>query len=400
MMASALPARRHHRRRPRPDLQRPLRDLPDGAWPAPRSSRSSRRAASTCAGAAWSAARRCRSRCSTPTSARSSLNLKTRKAATAARAGQARRRAGRELRARRDGPARPRRRGAARGQSAADLRAELGLRQVGPYRDYPGDGPHRAGDVRRHEHHRLSRPAAGQGRAGAVRLLRRRASLRRDRHRAVRARAHRHAAGRRGVDARVGLRLARLNLGLSFGSGGRTPPRTGNRHGGLAEAPYNVYPTQDGYIAIICVGERTGSRCSTRWSREDLRADPRFATLKTRVANIDSSTSSSASSPAQFTKQPLFELLMKHRVPCAPVRKLERGRERSAPARARHAAMGRASRARPHRRAPSADALRRRAAMPHQPSRSSAPTTSGVLRDWLGLSRRRRSRSSRARRVI
>ena len=34
------------------------------------------------------------------------------------------------------------------------------------------------------------------------------------------------------------------NLGMYFGRGGRNPPRTGNRHGGLAEAPYNVYPTR------------------------------------------------------------------------------------------------------------------------------------------------------------
>ena len=45
------------------------------------------------------------------------------------------------------------------------------------------------------------------------------------------------------------------NLGLHFSMGNSVPPRTGNRHGGMAEAPYNVYPTQDGYIAIICVGE-------------------------------------------------------------------------------------------------------------------------------------------------
>lgn len=32
-------------------------------------------------------------------------------------------------------------------------------------------------------------------------------------------------------------------------------PRTGNRHGGLAEAPYNVYPASDGYVAIISVNE-------------------------------------------------------------------------------------------------------------------------------------------------
>jgi crotonobetainyl-CoA:carnitine CoA-transferase CaiB-like acyl-CoA transferase len=50
------------------------------------------------------------------------------------------------------------------------------------------------------------------------------------------------------------------NLGLHYGSGGAAPERTGNRHGGLAESPYNVYPTQDGHIAIICVGETRAER--------------------------------------------------------------------------------------------------------------------------------------------
>src|SRR5262249_26366368 len=43
------------------------------------------------------------------------------------------------------------------------------------------------------------------------------------------------------------------SLGLWFGSRGKpVPQRTGNRHGGLAEAPYNVYPTKDGWLALIC----------------------------------------------------------------------------------------------------------------------------------------------------
>ena len=36
-------------------------------------------------------------------------------------------------------------------------------------------------------------------------------------------------------------------LGMSFGQGWTDAGRTGNRHGGLAESPYNVYPTSDGY---------------------------------------------------------------------------------------------------------------------------------------------------------
>ncbi|MEO7402415.1 MAG: CoA transferase, partial [Burkholderiales bacterium] len=46
------------------------------------------------------------------------------------------------------------------------------------------------------------------------------------------------------------------NLGMWWDSKGAMPARTGNQHGGLAESPYNVYPTKDGYIAIICVGEQ------------------------------------------------------------------------------------------------------------------------------------------------
>ena len=46
------------------------------------------------------------------------------------------------------------------------------------------------------------------------------------------------------------------NLGMYHGLGNKNPPRTGNRHGGLAEAPYNVYPTADGYVAIICNNNR------------------------------------------------------------------------------------------------------------------------------------------------
>jgi len=32
------------------------------------------------------------------------------------------------------------------------------------------------------------------------------------------------------------------NLGLFYGSGGEAPPRTGNRHGGMAESPAVLCP--------------------------------------------------------------------------------------------------------------------------------------------------------------
>jgi len=112
------------------------------------------------------------------------------------------------------------------------------------------------------------------------------------------------------------------NLGLYYGSGGAAPPRTGNRHGGLAEAPYNVYPTRDGYIAIICVGEMHWTSLLKVMGREDLGDDPRFQDLKGRVEHLDEIDAVVGGFTSQHDKQPLFELLMRDRVPCAPVRDL------------------------------------------------------------------------------
>lgn len=118
------------------------------------------------------------------------------------------------------------------------------------------------------------------------------------------------------------------SLGLHFATAGqdreqRPPPRTGNRHGGMAEAPYNVYPTSDGYIAIICVGDVHWRSLLTAMERSDLAQDPRFASLKGRVAHIDEIDSVVGAWTRGFEKQTLFALLMQHRVPCAPVRDLD-----------------------------------------------------------------------------
>lgn len=113
------------------------------------------------------------------------------------------------------------------------------------------------------------------------------------------------------------------NLGLHYGSGGKAPARTGNRHGGLAEAPYNVYPTNDGHIAIICVGETHWKSLLATMDRQDLLNDPRYADLKSRVEHMDEIDELVSGFTARHDKQGLFELLMKNRVPCAPVRGLD-----------------------------------------------------------------------------
>ena len=112
------------------------------------------------------------------------------------------------------------------------------------------------------------------------------------------------------------------SLGLMHGDG-EAPPRTGNRHSGLAESPYNVYPTRDGYIAIICVGETHWQTLARLMGREELLADPRFATLKSRVAHMDLVDEIVGGWTRGWDKQALFELMIGNHVPCAPVRDLK-----------------------------------------------------------------------------
>lgn len=112
------------------------------------------------------------------------------------------------------------------------------------------------------------------------------------------------------------------NLGLFYGSGGQVPMRTGNRHGGLSLCPYNVYPSNDGHIAIICNHETHWQGLLRAMGREDLIADQRMASMNARVANMDMVDGMVASWTGQHDKQSLFARLIKERVPCAPVRDL------------------------------------------------------------------------------
>jgi CoA:oxalate CoA-transferase len=110
------------------------------------------------------------------------------------------------------------------------------------------------------------------------------------------------------------------NLGLYYGSGGRTPIRNGNRHGGMSLCPYNVYPTQDGYVAIICNHQRHWEALVLAMGQPALGLDPRMTTMKDRVANMDFVDDTVGAWTGSRGKQAVFDLLTQHRVPCAPVR--------------------------------------------------------------------------------
>jgi formyl-CoA transferase len=86
----------------------------------------------------------------------------------------------------------------------------------------------------------------------------------------------------------------------------------------MSLCPYNVYPTSDGYIAII-----TNNEQHWRWLVDALKCpqlaeDPRFVTVKERVSNMDALDAAIGEITRGYTKAALFDLLIKNRVPCAP----------------------------------------------------------------------------------
>jgi len=115
------------------------------------------------------------------------------------------------------------------------------------------------------------------------------------------------------------------SLGLWWGKHGNdgVPPRTGNRHAGMAEAPYNVFPARNGWVAIICVGETHWRKLLTVIGREDLAEDPRFADLKRRVEHIDDVDAIVSEWTSTLDKQDIFDRLIQCGVPAAPVRNLD-----------------------------------------------------------------------------
>jgi CoA:oxalate CoA-transferase len=110
------------------------------------------------------------------------------------------------------------------------------------------------------------------------------------------------------------------SLGLYYGSAGEAPMRTGNRHTGMSLCPYNVYPTSDGYVAIITNNDQHWQWLVEALGCRQLAADPRLQTVKGRVDHMDEVDAAIAEVTRGYDKASLFSLLIKHRVPCAPVR--------------------------------------------------------------------------------
>ena len=112
------------------------------------------------------------------------------------------------------------------------------------------------------------------------------------------------------------------SLAVALGTPDEEPMRTGNRHGGLAEAPYNVFPAVDGYVAIICVSDEQWRSLAGAIGRPELASLPEFATRGGRVLVMDEVDAAIAEWTAQQSRAAVVECLSRAGVPVAPVRTL------------------------------------------------------------------------------
>jgi crotonobetainyl-CoA:carnitine CoA-transferase CaiB-like acyl-CoA transferase len=97
---------------------------------------------------------------------------------------------------------------------------------------------------------------------------------------------HRDATGR-GQQVDIGMldtHVAWLaNQGMNYLATGENPPRLGNQHPNIV--PYQVFPTQDGYVVLSVGNDPTFRRFCENFGVAHLLEDPRFATNAARVGN-------------------------------------------------------------------------------------------------------------------
>jgi len=101
-------------------------------------------------------------------------------------------------------------------------------------------------------------------------------------------------------------------------SNANSPERTGNRHGSMAVAPYNAYPTADGWITLLCPTDAHWQRLCAQMD-DPATADPRFATMAGRCEHMDDLDAVVGRWTRTLAKEHLTRRLTDLKIPCAPV---------------------------------------------------------------------------------
>ncbi|WP_436348502.1 CaiB/BaiF CoA transferase family protein [Natronorubrum sp. FCH18a] len=101
------------------------------------------------------------------------------------------------------------------------------------------------------------------------------------------------------------------------------PARTGNKHSGLAIAPYNTYEVEDGHVAIICISERHWENLTEVMGRAELSEMEKYSSKALRAQHIDEVDGYIEAWLDGKTKNEVMEILLESNVPSAPVKTVE-----------------------------------------------------------------------------
>jgi len=111
------------------------------------------------------------------------------------------------------------------------------------------------------------------------------------------------------------------NQGMNYLATGENPPRLGNQHPNIA--PYQEFPTKDGYIILAVGNDPTFERFCKAFGQQALLADPRFATNPIRVQNRQLVTETLTPVMNSKTTAEWIEALEALKIGCGPINTLE-----------------------------------------------------------------------------
>ncbi|MBW8270503.1 CaiB/BaiF CoA transferase family protein [Caldovatus aquaticus] len=111
------------------------------------------------------------------------------------------------------------------------------------------------------------------------------------------------------------------NQGMNYLATGENPPRLGNQHPNIA--PYQEFPTKDGYIILAIGNDPTFERFCKAFGLEHLLADPRFATNPKRVENRQLVTDTLTPVMRTKTTREWVEALEALKIGCGPINTLK-----------------------------------------------------------------------------
>jgi CoA:oxalate CoA-transferase len=132
-----------------------------------------------------------------------------------------------------------------------------------------------------------------------------------------------HARAATGEGAYVDLSMLDAQMALAthaFGIWavtGRDPERIGNRH--PAVAPFDVYRTADGHVAIGVVEDESFVRMCEALGLDELATGDRYATLPARLEHVTELTGAITDALAAMTTDDVLERLLGASVACGPV---------------------------------------------------------------------------------